>query len=329
MIPTTISDELINKLKVCKRVYFHSNCPDGIISRNLLHYLRSNGLNDFDGTVEYVSQNPGKPAEVVEGAVFVDLSPIPEQYEAFLKAGAVILDHHNTVLPLVEQFKDEYPDQLLFGETDKVESGAWLVYLCLDKWMQTTPFVSRNTSHFRIIAKMIAIGDCWDKSNPEAFENARSLGKYIGLYGNDYTEIPGMEFISRSQEYGRLTRDNTARTAKTHIMRQYKGLNIAFFNTREGISDLAEVAREKFNADLVVSWYQQSVKNDGEVTSFSLRSNDNFDCGAFAKNFKGGGGHIHAAGFQIPGLLSGIDWFLASLETKWTPCLYKANSWNS
>ena len=113
MFPDTISDELINKLKTCKRVYFHSNCPDGIISRNFLQYLRSRGMNDFTG-VEYHAHNPGKSAEVVEGAVFVDLSPIPEQYEEFLEAGAVILDHHNTVLPLFEKFKDKYPDQLVF-----------------------------------------------------------------------------------------------------------------------------------------------------------------------------------------------------------------------
>ena len=312
MFPDTISDELINKLKTCKRVYFHSNCPDGIISRNFLQYLRSRGMNDFTG-VEYHAHNPGKSAEVVEGAVFVDLSPIPEQYEEFLEAGAVILDHHNTVLPLFEKFKDKYPDQLVFGETDKTESGAWLVYKCLDRWMQTTNFVSRNTAHFKVIAKMIAIGDCWDKSSPEAFENARSLGKYIGLYGNDYAEIPGGEFINRSQEYGRLTRDNTARTAKSFIRRTHCDLEVLFYNTREGISDLAEVAREKYGADLVVSWYQQCVKNDGEVTSFSLRSNDNFDCGKFAKLFEGGGGHKRAAGFQVPGLVDGIDFIFKAL----------------
>ena len=149
---------------------------------------------------------------------------------------------------------------------------------------------------------------------PVAFENSRSLGKYIALYGNDYAEIPGGDFISRSQEYGRLTRDNTARTSKSFIRRTHGDLEVLFYNTREGVSDLAELARVKFGADLVVAWYQQSVKNDGEVTSFSLRSNDNFDCGKFAQNFPGGGGHIHAAGFQIPGLHSGIDFILQMLN---------------
>ena len=313
MVPTTISSELINKIKACKRVYFHSNCPDGIIARNFMHYILSNGYNDAT-TVEFIAQNPGKPAELVDGAVFVDLSPIPEQYEAFLKAGAVILDHHNTVLPLFEQFKDQYPDQLVFGETDKTESGAWLAYLCLDQWMQTTDFIFKNTGQFKVVAKMIAIGDCWDKSDPVVFENSRSLGKYIALYGNDYIEIPGGDFISRSQEYGRLTRDTTARTSKSFIRRTHGDLEVLFYNTREGISDLAELARVTFGADLVVAWYQQSVKNDGEVTSFSLRSNDSFDCGKFAKTFDGGGGHVHAAGFQIPGLHSGIDYILQMLN---------------
>jgi nanoRNase/pAp phosphatase (c-di-AMP/oligoRNAs hydrolase) len=100
-------------------------------------------------------------------------------------------------------------------------------------------------------------------------------------------------------------------------------MKIAFMNTHDGISDVSEILRIEQNIDLIVGWIIQKILIDGvptDVISYSLRSNDKFDCSKFAKycNIRGGG-HPKAAGFIInlseTNRLNGMDYFMQLLAT--------------
>ena len=318
MVPAQISLDLINKVRAAKRVFFHSGCPDGIMAREFVIYLMSDGMNEpIADDVEFVPYNPGTVVELSPNTVFIDVSPVADQWKDFLDLGVVILDHHNTVLPLFEQYQPTHGHQLVFGDTAATESGAWIGYKMLEVWAEKQHWVTGVTS-IKLIAELIAIGDCWDTSNPGKFELARYVGQYLALYGNDFSGIPGGRFIDSATEYGKLRAQQVKRASKRFMARTSGGLNVAFFNTPDGISDIAEIVRNENNMDLIVSWYSHCIKVDDvptEITSFSLRSNDKFDCGKFAKFISlNGGGHKKAAGFQTRGVINGMDYVLEALK---------------
>ncbi|MCH8239284.1 MAG: hypothetical protein IIB62_04360, partial [Proteobacteria bacterium] len=66
--------------------------------------------------------------EVTEGVIFCDFSPHPDLAAQFLEAGAIVLDHHKTVKPIVSQFVKA--GQGVFGdeELEPGVCGATLAY---------------------------------------------------------------------------------------------------------------------------------------------------------------------------------------------------------
>jgi oligoribonuclease NrnB/cAMP/cGMP phosphodiesterase (DHH superfamily) len=311
-----ITQNLINNILSTKRLYFHTGCPDGIIARNFMHHMLSDGLNHFD-RAEYYPFSPGNKLEVTENCLFVDCAPIEEQYEDFLQANAVILDHHITNKPKnFECLSLRYPDQTIFGENSNNESGTMLAFLVTDTYMKSRGFISWNSAQMKHVASMIAMGDCWDSSNP-LFERARYVGQYVAMHGNEYADLPGQIFLNAADEYGKLRKKQIERHAERVIFRPYKKLKIAFMNSHDGMSDVSEILRNTENVDIIVGWVIQKIKVDGvlkEVTSFSLRSNNSFDCSKFAKYCNSrGGGHPKAAGFMIENTIVGSHYFISKL----------------
>lgn len=323
-----VTQNLINNILEAKTVYYHSGCPDGIIAREFIFRLLTDGLNVPCRAV-FEPYFPGNKLDVTNNCVFVDSSPIQDQYEDFLKAGAVILDHHITNKPNnYDDLDKQYPDQLLFGLNANNESGTQLAFECLEFHFKSKGYINFTLNVERHIANLIAIGDCWDSQNP-LFERARFFGQYIGLYGNEYDKgIPSQNFIEQTIEYGNIRKRQFDRQVKKVIIKQSpmivpeKVLKIAFMNTHDGMSDVSELLRTDQNVDLIVGWIIQRILIDGvptDVISYSTRSNDKFDCSKFAKycNIRGGG-HPKAAGFTIKlsdtNRLNGIEYFMKLLS---------------
>jgi oligoribonuclease NrnB/cAMP/cGMP phosphodiesterase (DHH superfamily) len=324
-----VTQNLINNILKAKTVYYHSGCPDGIIAREFIFRTLTEGMNK-PCTAVFEPYFPGNKLTVTDNCVFIDVAPIQEQYEDFLKAGSVIMDHHITNKPSnYDELDIAYPDQLRFGLNANNESGAQLAFECLEFHLKAKGYIGFTGSIERHIANLIAIGDCWDTKSP-FFEKARFLGQYIAMYGNDYDKgIPGQNFIEQAYEYGRLRKRSFERTVKKVIIQQFsmsvpeRVMKIAFMNTHDGISDVSEILRIEQNIDLIVGWIIQKILIDGvptDVISYSLRSNDKFDCSKFAKycNIRGGG-HPKAAGFIInlseTNRLNGMDYFMQLLAT--------------
>lgn len=308
---------LLRKLASARRVYYHGGCPDGIIAREFLkQYLGNENVH-----LEYIPISPSQKLEVTEHSAFIDVTPLPEQFEDFLRAGAIIMDHHNSMKPLFEQFEATYPNQLLFGETAEGESGAWLAYSVVMETYSHVPSYppSKETAdHWALVARMIAVGDCWIKEDP-MFEKARYLGQHVALIGNDYESgIPTPEFIQHAIQFGELKSKEVKRLADHVMFRDICGIRVGFTNQTKDISDLSEILRSHYGANLVVGWQQQRKKMDNlpmEVTTFSFRSDECIDVGAFAKFLSSrGGGHARAAGAMIPSLQSGITFISDKLQ---------------
>jgi hypothetical protein len=90
----------IEKIKAVKVIVTHDNCTDGLAAAILLHDVLPDAEIIFaqHGTEAYAK------LEVRPNMLFVDIVPPKERYEEFLKAGAIVLDHHKGVKDVVEKF---------------------------------------------------------------------------------------------------------------------------------------------------------------------------------------------------------------------------------
>jgi hypothetical protein len=304
MKPQTISDYLLK----CRQLNTHGGCPDGILARNIL--LKA--LEPLGAKLTVVPRRPGVKDSIVHPAIFVDMSPPEDQFLEVLQQGGVIMDHHVTVKHLFEQYADQFPDQLLWGENDLAQSGAVLAYeACASLVRNSTDNLERAMKR---ASYLVGLGDTWQKDHPD-FELARAFANLIDLIGNDYeglleeTELAEKLWASKKKEF--------ARSAEKALWRDVLDKRVAFINTLK-TSDVAELLRAK-GANIIVGFAEiYDPERQVEWIGFSMRSDGSWDCSAFAKKY-GGGGHVPAAGFGqerdevMVGRGNTIDWFCKHL----------------
>lgn len=291
----------------CKQLNFHAGCPDGIIARNILvQTLRNTDL-------QLVPRRPGVKDSIVHPAIFVDMSPSEDQFLEVLQQGGVIMDHHVTVKHLFDKHSEAFPDQLLWGENALAQSGAVLAYMACDDLVRNS---TGNPGRAMLrAAHLVGLGDTWQKDH-EDFELARAFANLVDLVGNDYeglyeeTELAEKLWASKKKAF--------VRSAEKAIWRDVLDKRVAFVNTLK-TSDVAELLRAK-GANIIVG-YGEMFDPDRQVEwiAFSMRSDETWDCAAFAKKY-GGGGHVPAAGFGQEmsevhcGQGNTIDWFCRRLH---------------
>ena len=288
---TTLTPSLLN----CKQINFHGGCPDGIISRNILvTALKFLGVTGLD----LVPRRPGVKNSTIHPAVFVDMSPATEEeFLEVLQNGGFILDHHASNKWMFDKYEAEFSAQLLWGENDRAQSGAWLAWTAVSSLLY--PYDLEGTSDLcekiKNAAHMASVYDTWHTEH-SSFELAQAFANLVVLIGNDYTGFYEEEDLA--QMLWESKKKAIARSAEKAIWRDVKGLRVAFVNTLK-TSDVSELLRQK-GANLVVGHAEFfDVERNIEWLAFSLRGDDNFDCAAFALAH-GGGGHKPAAGFGMP-----------------------------
>jgi oligoribonuclease NrnB/cAMP/cGMP phosphodiesterase (DHH superfamily) len=244
--------------------------------------------------VDYGSpEHANLPAE--PGMVFADMTPPRERVQEFVDAGATVLDHHAYAKDIVEQFGSRG----IYSDEPGV-SGA--VLFARYGWNGPSLYGHR-------FAALVGIRDTWQKDH-DAWERARQLHAVLMQLPRDYWcgHSDGIDHaMTLSMALGAcLLKERKAKVDKAlrHLMRESitiadgKSLKWGVFSDPDNlISDVAEHARQTTDLDVVIGW--RSVMVDGEfVDKFSLRST-NYDVGALARHF-GGGGHKAAAGFTAP-----------------------------
>lgn len=269
-----------------EKIVVHANCPDGIASAIILHHALPRLPVEFvvHGTPEH-NQEPCR-------ALFCDFSPPAERAQAWVDAGAIVLDHHATARPVVELFGNAgvFADET----TDPGVSGALLAYLFAER-------LGRATDMAEGFARTVGIRDTWQRQS-RFWEHACHLSSALTFYGADYwlglDALPSREHL----EVGRLIYERrlkkAAETAAALAQQSFRGVRFGLFNdsAEKLTSDVGEAARANGRElDFVAGYF---VTND-ETLVVSMRSvADGFDVGAIAKA-NGGGGHTKAAGFQV------------------------------
>jgi nanoRNase/pAp phosphatase (c-di-AMP/oligoRNAs hydrolase) len=265
-------------------IIYHSNCPDGIIARNLLQtyfFIR----NIEHTTVPYAYEhNFGH----LENAIWVDCSPETwEEFEYGLNHNCQYYDHHES---RKEFFLKANNPCAVYGENKKLQSGAMLVYENFNKY-DVDYGIKR-------IATLAAIGDTWASDNYD-FELARGMGAFISSIGNAYkweNDYDREQLLKYAEIFKVKTQEEARKLASGAIIVNdvYK---IAFINSMH-ISNASEILRNEKQVDIIVGWEFFTENQKYYTCAVSLRSNDKFDCQEFAK-YNGGGGHKRAAGLRF------------------------------
>jgi hypothetical protein len=308
----------IEKIKAVKVIVTHDNCTDGLAAAILLHDVLPDAEIIFaqHGTEAYAK------LEVRPNMLFVDIVPPKERYEEFLKAGAIVLDHHKGVKDVVEKFGTN----AVFGDEklDPGVSGGPLAYkhvwkplhaLSIEQEKKEDPdffeYHSGNEAFEKFVARFAeraGIRDTWQRHNPEWYE-ATLQGEVLYFWPREFWLDIRLADIARLWEekfhpVGSILMKKHAASVQWTLDEAYnftskRGTRVVCFNSPRMSSDVAELLDK--DADLIVGFKYKCDLNDDDSRSpkliFSTRSHTFYDCMSFTKWY-GGGGHTKAAGFN-------------------------------
>ena len=295
------------KLESIRQIVCHRNaesaCPDGVASALLLREALPTAEVRFVHHGELVS------LEARPGMLFCDIAPPLERAAEFLKAGAVVLDHHRTAKEVVSLFVANGQGAFADEAEEPGVSGALLAHrhvyepmLCLlgKRSAEDRPYAFSA----RRFAELAGVRDTWQRKSrdwEEACSQAEALTFYPwamwprGAFDASQTLFRQMLDIGDVLRQQRLERSRSA-ILNGHRFTTLKGTRVLVVSTLD-TSDIAEAVGAA--ADLVVGFGYRR----GEIV-LSTRSPASFDCAAFCRA-NGGGGHTRAAGCHVE--LSGDD----------------------
>lgn len=242
--------------------------------------------------------------EARPGMLFCDFTPPRERVEEFLRAGALVLDHHVKQKDLVEAFgaRGIYADR-------PGDSGAVLAFkevwlpLKLKEGEDYPPDRITTALGMGSISLLAGVRDTWQKESP-LWREAESLSALLeflpfeDLLGTKPTRLIGMGTSFGEIIVKRRREQVIAAAARAHRT-SISGLRLAVTPEWHLVSDIAEELGS--TADLVAAFSFDHSRAGEPSLVFHLRSrgeNPLCDAGAIAKS-AGGGGHAKAAGFTV------------------------------
>lgn len=286
----------VETLKAVTKIITHADCPDGIASAMILH--------DCLPDAEVIAVQYGPEREALEpepGLLFCDMTPSETKVEAFVDAGAIVLDHHRGARELVERFGERgvYAD----ADDERGVSGAWLAYREAWRPLRESDDVISETRLVGYFAHVAGVRDCWvtdSKHWHEACAQAEVLMFYPlqrwltnhDPYLDDSERGLGADLLQRKLRHAR-------EIAESGCLRLSP--SVAIFNA-DGrvVSDVAEAMREVDPAVTLVAGFFYTVRDGQMLLVFSLRSSPGAATNARQVAVaNGGGGHDHAAGFTV------------------------------
>ena len=272
-----------------KTICVHADCADGLASALVLHDIAPRAQVRF--------LQHGTPAlrdlVAAPGMIFCDITPPAARVADFVRAGAIVLDHHGTARATVAAFgaRGVFADET----AEPGVSGAMLAYR--EAWV---PFYGDGNRTLHDFAMLAGIRDTWQRGHArwtEACEQAMALlfwpaEQWLATYPgnwNDLTKIGPVLFKRRADAVARAVREAWRFTSAS-------GTRVVVFEGLDLTSDAAEVLGATVD---VVAGFGFTADGDNRRVIYSLRSHASFDCARWAKA-EGGGGHTRAAGFTVP-----------------------------
>lgn len=291
----------LEQLKSIKSVISHGNrCPDGLASAMIV----GDAYQDLPTPEIRVIDHGSKEKETLApspGMMFVDFSPPPENAQAFIEAGALVLDHHakgSSVQAFVAAGLGVFGDE----KTDPGVCGAVLAFDHVWKPLrgQNTPILDAEALVIQEFARLAGVRDTWQKQDADwikACEMAEGL-RFWPL--ERLLTMAPLEWRVYLDPAGPVLWEKKTKTVAKVAEAVYrwtspKGTRVAAFQGVKLSSDVAEALGE--TADLVVAYDINCDKGDLKLIC-STRSRGTFDCGSLALAH-GGGGHTPAAGFNV------------------------------
>lgn len=294
-------DSIASKIRDSKQqdvvVVTHDNCADGIVSALLCRDALPNAK------ILFVQYGTDKHQRLVpyEGKqyVFVDMTPHEKNVEAFVKAGAIVLDHHQTASKLVGQFGDlgVYADETGVSGASLAYKHVWMPFAKDSASEEYGSFVDR----FSILA---GVYDTWQKSHP-SWADALAQTRILHFASNDDWLGMGLPRIHKDWDFkfawlaSILARKSDRSTQRAifgaEMMHTARGTRVGIVNLR-GVNDVSEALAGKI--DLMVG-FNYEIQRGQRMLLISLRTPSDYDCASLAKSV-GGGGHRSAAGCSVP-----------------------------
>ena len=294
----------LEKLRAVRTVLAHGYpdgpCPDGMGSALIIR----DAMPDVEVRFLVSESRELQELHVERGMLFVDVSPPSKRLPAFISAGAIVLDHHDTVKEDVALFRE-------FGvfadaKTEPGVSGALLAYRHVWQPLMDAAAIGQidlydANARVRTFAELVGVRDTWQKDDPRfraASEQASALFFFPWSTWSElkrpFTDPEQHEVLRRRLALGpdlRARSDELARSLAAGAFRfvTEKGTRVAILPSSI-ISDAAELVED---VDIVCGF---SFRCDHGVPKMklSLRSRGDFVVRHIAERL-GGGGHAHAA----------------------------------
>ena len=292
-----------------KLVIYHRSCFDGFCGAWLFHKI-------FPNAEYYAAQYGEVPPNVKDKVVYmVDFSyKLPIMLNIIKDAKAVtVLDHHKTAEAELGQLTPKVVPELDYQTGDESlqkkirnlqikfdmnKSGAHIAWDYLWKWyapkmFSVFPLEGRDRMHW--LVEYTEDHDLWVHKLPNTFEikAALKLAPFDFSKWDEYAKWRPDDLVPAGRnilQYQKVLVDQHVRNAREMVI---AGHHVLVVNATVLFSDIAgELSKGR---DFGACYFD---RDDG-IRQFSLRSRDEgIDVSEVAKKF-GGGGHFHAAGFEI------------------------------
>jgi oligoribonuclease NrnB/cAMP/cGMP phosphodiesterase (DHH superfamily) len=282
------------RLKAVKKIITHGGkCPDGKASAMILKKAyEAVGLNPeiqfvVHGTKEHSDLKP-EP-----GLLFCDFCVPEENWEAFVEAGTLVLDHHKGVKSIGMAFSAAGQGAFADETEHPGVSGATLAYEYVFK-----PLALTDGGHVAPLARLAGVRDTWQKKDPD-WQAACEQAEALAWWPNEHLLDPKADWTN-ILALGPVLWEKKLDTAAKVAERAYhfvtkEGTHVALFQGMRMSSD----ASEALGADVDLAIGYDLLFEDGAFKmGFSTRSRATYDCKALAQAH-GGGGHTRAAGFNV------------------------------
>lgn len=299
-------------------IIYHNNCPDGWCAA----YIAKKRFPD----AELIPLNHGLgvgPIQVImeqcfqKDVLMVDYSLRTRELNDELDRVANsfhILDHHKSAREVLEGAN--------YATFDMKRSGAGLAWdylfgfsgaLGSTDWNPADPFKILKPQERPWWVNYTEDQDLWNWK----LENSQTINAFLSVQPRNIetwdklTELSALE----AANYGVGVRQYIEYYTRSVVAELQEGVFVfEGRNYRTGVVNIPYAGVSEAGADIVkkgydigLAWFE---RGDG-LTQFSLRSEGDLDVSKIAKSF-GGGGHVHAAGFQIS-VQAGrdlVDWIL-------------------
>lgn len=261
-------------------VVYHGKCPDGFSGAWV-------AWRKYGDHAEYVPYFHGEPldAEIKnKDIIFIDVLPVESDLKRLISENKSVMaiDHHKT-----NEDRIKLITNYVF---DLSKSG------CVLAWEYFYP-----TEPIPKLLQYIQDMDIWQWK----LDNSKEINAAIGLYDFNFSiwddltvDLSDSIKIKKHIIDGALIKKYEKQVIADIIednsqLVEFEGYRIYAVNSSVLSSQIGNILSIK-KPPLAIIWQQRS-----DIITVGLRSNGTVDVGALAKKY-GGGGHVGAAGFEIP-----------------------------